>query len=81
LDECLKNVDELYLIITSAELQSDSYRMTDDERIERIDLLYTDMQDKYSFCQSFSEERSVLAIQRLSEQIEILMSKKLNGIK
>jgi len=75
LDECVKNVDELYLIITSDELQ-----MTDDERIKRIDLLYTDMQDKYSFCQSFSKECSVLAMQRLSEQVEIMMSKKLNGI-
>jgi hypothetical protein len=54
--------------------------MIDDERIKRIDQLYTDMQDKYSFCQSFGEECSVLAIQRLSEQNEILMSKKLNGI-
>jgi hypothetical protein len=76
LDECVKNVDELYLIITSDELQ-----MTDDERIKRIDLLYTDMQDKYSFCQSFSEEGSVLAMQRLSGQVEIMMSKKLNGVK
>ena len=80
LDECLKNVDELYLVITSDELQSDSYRMTDDERIKRIDQLYTDMQDKYSFCQSFSKECSVLAMQRLSEQVEIIMSKKLNGM-
>ena len=76
LDECLKNVDELYLVITSDELQ-----MTDDERIKRIDQLYTDMQDKYSFCQSFSKECSVLAMQRLSEQVEIMMSKKLNGVK
>ena len=76
LEECLKNVDELYLVITSDELQ-----MTDDERIKRIDQLYTDMQDKYSFCQSFSEECSVLAMQRLNEQVEIIMSKKLNGVK
>ena len=76
LDECVKNVDELYLVITSGALQ-----MTDDERIKRIDQLYTDMQDKYSFCQSFSEECSVLAMQRLSGQVEIMMSKKLNGVK
>jgi len=75
LDECLKNVDELYLVITSDELQ-----MTDDERIKRIDQLYTDMQDKYSLFQSFSKECSVLAMQRLSDQVEIIMSKKLNGI-
>jgi hypothetical protein len=76
LDECVKNVDELYLVITSGALQ-----MTDDERIKLIDQLYTDMQDKYSFCQSFSEERSVLAIQRLGEQLEIKFSKQLNGVK
>jgi len=75
LDECVKNVDELYLVITSGALQ-----MTDDERIKRIDQLYTDMQDKYSFCQSFSKECSVLAMQRLSEQVGIIMSKKLNGL-
>ena len=81
LDECVKNVDELYLVITSGDLQSDSYRMSDDERIKRIDQLYTDMQDKYSFCQSFSEERSVLAMQRLGEQLEIKFSKQLNNVK
>jgi hypothetical protein len=75
LDECLKNMDELYLIITSGELQ-----MKDDERIKRIDKLYADMQDKYSFCESFSEECSVLAMQRLSEQAEINLGKKLNGL-
>ena len=75
LDGCLENMDELYLVITSDELQ-----MTDDERIKRIDQLYTDMQDKYSFYQSFSEECSVLAMQRLSEQVGIIMSKKLNGL-
>ena len=76
LDECVKNVDELYLVITSGALQ-----MTDDDRIKRIDQLYTDMQDKYSFCQSFSEEHSVLAMQRLGEQLEIKFSKQLNGVK
>jgi hypothetical protein len=75
LEECLKNVDELYLVITSGELQ-----MRDDERIKRIDELYTDMLDNYSFCQSFSEECRVLAIQRLKEQIEIKVDKKLNGV-
>ena len=76
LDECLKNVDELYLVITSDELQ-----MTDDERIKRVDQLYTDMQDKYSLCQSFSKECSVIALQRLGEQLEIKFSKQLNNVK
>jgi len=75
LGECFKNMDELYLTITSDELQ-----MKDSERIKRIDRLFFDMQDKYSFCESFSEECSVVAMQRLSEQSETTMSKKINGL-
>ena len=75
LDECLKSMDELFYVITSGELQ-----MKDDERITRIDRLYFDMQDKYAFCKSFSEECSVLAMQRLMEQGEINLSKRLNGL-
>jgi hypothetical protein len=54
--------------------------MKDDERIKRIDQLY-EVQDKYTFCESFSEECSVLAMQRLNEKGEINLSKKINGIK
>lgn len=75
LEESLKNLDELFLIVTFDELQ-----MKDDERIKRIDQLYLEMQHKYGFCQSFSDECSVLAMQRLSEQAEIKLSKKLNGL-
>lgn len=75
LEECLKNMDELLLLITSNE-----FRMKDDERINRIDKLHKSMQDKYSFSQSFSGDCSVLAMQRLTEQAEISMSKKLNDV-
>lgn len=75
LEECMKSMDELFLVITSGELQ-----MKDDERIKRIDRLYLDMQDKYAFCKSFSEECSVFAMQRLMEKGEINLSKRLNGL-
>ncbi|HMU47881.1 MAG TPA: hypothetical protein PKC72_16030 [Chitinophagaceae bacterium] len=75
LDECLKSMDELFRVITSGELQ-----MKDDERIKRIDRLYLDMQGKYAFCKSFSEECSMLAMQRLMEKGEIDLSKRLNGL-
>jgi hypothetical protein len=74
LDECLKGIDELVLVITSGELE-----MTDDDRLSRIDQIYTDMQDKFSFTGSFSNEISTLAIQRLTDQTEIDYSKKING--
>ncbi len=76
LDECVKTIDELFMVITSGKLE-----MKDDERLKRIDNLYTDIQDKYSFCFSFSDDIGILSVQRLGEQIEINRSKIINGIK
>ena len=76
LDECIKTVEELILVTTSGELE-----MKDDERLKRIDWLYADVQDKYSFACSFSEDMSLLAVQRLGEQMEINRSKLINGVK
>ena len=76
LNECLKTIDELITVITSGEWQ-----MKDDERLKRIDKLYSDMQDKYAFSSSFSEEVGLLSVQRLGEQFEINRSKLINNIK
>lgn len=76
LDECMKTVEELILITTSGKLE-----MKDDERLKRIDRLYADVQDKYSFTCSFGEDMGILAVQRLGEQMEINRSKLINGIK
>ncbi len=75
LDECLKNIDELFMVITDGQLT-----MKDDERIKRIDKLYADMQDKYAFTSSFTNEMGILSAQRFSEQVEINLSKKINGL-
>lgn len=76
LDECIKTVEELILVTTSEELE-----MKDDERLKRIDGLYADVQNKYSFTCSFSEDMGLLAVQRLGEQMEINRSKIINGVK
>lgn len=76
LDDCIQSVTELLEIITPDKLQ-----MTDDERLVRIDKLYQDMQDKFTFCNVMSEDISLLALQRLTEQMEINRSKLINGIK
>lgn len=75
LEESIKDLNDLYLIITSGELN-----MKDDERIIRIDQLFLEMQDKYSFCKSFSDECSILAMQRLTEKGETRLSRKINGL-
>lgn len=76
LDECIKTVEELILVTTSGELE-----IKDAERLKRIDGLYADVQNKYSFTCSFSEDMGLLAVQRLGEQMEINRSKIINGVK
>jgi 5-methylcytosine-specific restriction endonuclease McrBC GTP-binding regulatory subunit McrB len=75
LDECTKSINELIIVITSGEIE-----MTDDERIKGVDRIYYSMQDKFSFCKSFSDGAIMLAIQRASEQTDIDIVKKLNGV-
>ena len=75
LDECIKKINALIDVSTSGNTQ-----MTDDERMKRIDAIYTDMQDKLSFSKSFSFDAAMLAMQRSQEQTDVLVSKKLNGL-
>ena len=73
LQSSLDNIEVLVTIITSGELS-----MKDDERIGRIDELYADMQDKYSFVSSFNEGMGLLTVQRMRELHEVDVSRKLN---
>lgn len=66
LTECERSIDALNAVITN-----DSSEMQDDERIERIDVIYEDMKDKYSFCKSFCNSTRMLMMQRAREQSEI----------
>lgn len=76
LDDCAGTLDELTMITTASKLE-----MKDGERLERIDELYKDMQDKYTFAQSFGNEAMVLAVGRIQEKNNIQTSRTLNGIK
>lgn len=76
LDDCEKNFDELFGLVTDGEQQ-----MKDDERIKRIDKLYADMQDKQTFVRSFSNSAKRLSLNRRHDQYDIEIQKKLNGLK
>ena len=76
LDGCAGTIDELTIITTADKLE-----MKDGERLERIDALYMDMQDKYTFARSFGNEVMVLAAGRDQEKNNIQTSRTLNGIK
>jgi hypothetical protein len=59
--QCARSIDELLDIVTP-----NTFTMTDDERIKRIDAIYADLKDKYAFSQSFSSQASLLSAQRQS---------------
>jgi DNA repair ATPase RecN len=61
--QSLNNLDDLGTIITANKL-----RMSDDERLEAIDKIFTDMQDKLLFLRHFNNNTTVLAVQRAKER-------------
>lgn len=73
-DECLYDMEELLLVITSGRLE-----MSDDERIERLDSIYERMRDKAAFVQSFTGEVNLLIQQRKNEQKSINHLRELYG--
>ena len=66
LKQSLRNLDELTSVLTANEL-----RMSDDERLETIDRIYIDMQDKVLFLRSFNNSTTVLSVQRSKEQNDV----------
>jgi hypothetical protein len=74
-EQSVKNLETLTMIITSGML-----RMSDDERLKQIDVLYEDVVDKLSFLRHFNYQSSILALQRTKDENEIQLSKKLFGL-
>ena len=75
LNETSNDITQLMAIISPGE-----FMMKDDERFLRLDNIYDDMQDKEDFAQHFSNEISVLEMQRRKEDQDIEMSRALNEI-
>ncbi len=71
----LKNLDELTTILTANKL-----RMSDEERLEAIDRLFYDMQDKLSFLRYFNNNTAILALQRAKESKDIQTMQSIYGI-
>jgi hypothetical protein len=71
----LQNLDELVTIITAGKL-----RMSDDERINAIDRIFKEMNDKLVFLRIFNKENNVLVIQRGRAMIDTKVSQRLNGL-
>ena len=76
INSCNDLADELKMIINNDQLQ-----LKDDERIQRIDEIYFQMQDRYRFSQSFANEIKLLVLGRLREGNDINKFYSLYGIK
>lgn len=61
--ESLRNLEELLTVITAGKA-----RMSDDERLQAIDRIYADMQDKLLFLRHFNNNTTILAVQRAKER-------------
>ncbi|RPD44048.1 hypothetical protein [Paracnuella aquatica] len=76
LEDCASIIIQLTDIITPSALE-----MKDDERLGRIDALYADMQEAYTFAQSFGAEVNLLGVQRIKEKAAIQTSRVLHDLK
>ncbi len=73
--QSLNDFDELTIIITDSKL-----RMSDDERLEAIDSIYNNMQDKLLFLRHFNNNTTILAVQRAKEKNDAVTMKKIYGV-
>lgn len=76
LNQSLRNLDELTMVITA-----DKLRMSDDERLKAVDDIYEQMQDKLLFLRNFNTTSNVLALQRSKEKNDVYVSKSFHEFK
>ena len=76
LSQSLRNLDELTMVLTA-----DKLRMSDDERLQAVDDIYLQMQDKLLFLRNFNATSNVLALQRAKEAKDVYASKGLQELK
>ena len=62
----LRNLEELTMVVTSGKL-----RMSDDERLQAIDRIFLEMEDRVTFLRDFNERTSLLELQRKREMSEL----------
>lgn len=73
--QSLNDLDELAIIVTDNKV-----RMSDDERLQAIDRLFNNMQDKLLFLRHFNNNTTILAVQRAKEKNDAATMKKIYGI-
>jgi len=76
LQKCGNDITDLTNLTTNGQLE-----MKEDERIKRIDAIYDDMKDKYTFVTHFKEQVNVLMLSRQKEFNDIQALQSLYNLK
>lgn len=76
IDQSIKNIEALTMVVTAGKT-----RMSDSERINAIDDIYADMQDKLNFLRHFNNNTLVLAKQRQKSTQEVGTIRNIYGLK
>ncbi|MBN8877799.1 MAG: TerB family tellurite resistance protein [Sphingobacteriales bacterium] len=71
ISESINNLDELIMVVTARRL-----RMSDAERLNAIDKIYQEMEDKINFLRQFTDQAILMAKQRAHEMEETRALKK-----
>jgi hypothetical protein len=75
-NESVKNLDDLITVITAGKL-----RMNDNERLNAIDHIWSEIQDQYAFLRDFNSSTAMLSQAREKEQQDVDISRKLFDLK
>jgi len=75
INQSASSLSELIMVITANQL-----RMSDAERLNAIDRIYSDMQNKLTFLRSFNMQAASLSVQRSAETNDISTVRNLYGI-
>lgn len=73
--QSLHNLDALTRVMTASQL-----RMSDDERLQAVDDIFLEMQDKLLFLRHFNNSIVLLALQRAREKNDAVTIRKIYGI-
>lgn len=73
--QSLRNLDELLMVITASKL-----RMSDEERLQTIDRIYYDLEDKLVFLKHFNSSTQVLVMQRAKAQLDVRSLRQLHDV-
>ena len=74
IENCEGTLEELIVIVTEGKLE-----MKDNERMKRIDVLYQNMLESYTFCKDFSNQTKLMFMSRGKEAADVKTSRALQG--